>query len=458
MHSTPAAVRRCATRVALIAVATAFVNPALASLTAQRPAAAPAAGSTSRTATALAGEWIFEMDGDPQPQRVIFSFAGDTIRGKVYGQDLVGSLTNTRIAFAVGDYRWRGTVAGDSITGWLGAGPDSSRWRGTRFRRPATPRAFTLEPKTFYRALDHGIAPALRMAPGDTVHTTTVDAGGWGRGAFGEDGNKRTQGGNPLTGPFYVEGSVPGDVLLVKLHRVRLNRGWAASGTSIVETAIEPSYAAERNGNGQDNKWTLDTIAGVARLTKPTDALRDYTVPLHPFLGVVAVARGGDGAPTSRESGSWGGNLEYSRFRDGTTVMLPVGAMGAYLYVGDGHAAQGDGELTGDAMETTMDVVFSVEIVKWGFNNITRAEDADGIMSVGVGGSLDEAMRRATSDMARWLTGRYQLTANEAAIVMGMSLHFDIPDVVAPGFGVVARVPKSALTQLRTPKPAAKSP
>jgi acetamidase/formamidase len=398
---------------------------------------------------ALAGEWIFEMDGDPQPQRVTFAFAGDTILGNVYGQPLFGTLNKSRLVFAVGDYRWRGTVAGDTIHGWLGVGTDSSSWRGTRFRRPVSPRAFTLEPTTFHRALSHGITPAIRIAPGDTVHTTTVDAGGWGRGAFGEDGNRRTQGGNPLTGPFYVEGAVPGDVLVVRLHRVRLNRGWASSGTAIVETAIEPSYAAERSGLGQDSKWTLDTIAGVARLTRPTDALRDYTVPLRPFLGVVAVARGGDGAPTSRESGPWGGNLEYSRFRDGAMVMLPVGAMGAYLYVGDGHAAQGDGELTGDAMETSMDVVFSVELMKWGFNTLTRAEDADGIMSIGVGGSLDEAMRRATSDMARWLHGSYRLTASEAAIVMGMSLNFDVPDVVAPGFGVVARLPKSALRQLR---------
>jgi acetamidase/formamidase len=100
-------------------------------------------------------------------------------------------------------------------------------------------------------------------------------------------------------------------------------------------------------------------------------------------------------------------------------------------------------------METSLDVTFSVEVKRWGFNDIVRVEDGEQIMSVGVGGSLDEAMRRATSDMARWLERHYKLTSTEAALVMGFALRFDIPDVVPPGFGVTARLPKSALSQLR---------
>jgi acetamidase/formamidase len=168
-------------------------------------------------------------------------------------------------------------------------------------------------------------------------------------------------------------------------------------------------------------------------------------------LGVIATAPGGEAAPSSRESGSYGGNLEYARLREGATIYLPVTTMGAYLYLGDGHAAQGDGELTGDAMETSLDVVFTVDIVRWGFASLVRAEDAEGIMSLGVGGSLDEAMRRATSDMARWLEKRHGLSSSEAAFVMGMSLRFDIADVVAPGYGVVARLPKAALARLPVP-------
>jgi amidase len=424
---------------------------ALALHPAQGPAqdAPPAAG-----AARLAGEWIFEMQGDAQPQRVVFAITGDSLKGKVYGQDLSGVLAGARITFVVGSYRWRGVVSGDSIQGWLGGGSDSSRWTAFRVRPPAVPRALTLDPERYHRAITANVPPAMRLFSGDTVRTTTVDAGGWGAAPRTANGNRparRTAGGNPLTGPFYVEGAVPGDVIAVRLHRVALDRDWAFSGTSLVNTAIDPAYATERKQAQQENTWMLDTAARTARLANAPAALAAYSVPVHPFLGVIATAPGGEAAPSSRESGSFGGNLEYARLREGATVYLPVSTMGAYLYLGDGHAAQGDGELTGDAMETSLAVTFSVEIVRWGFASVTRAEDAEGLMSLGVGGSLDEAMRRATSDMARWLERRYRLTSTEAAIVMGMSLRFDIADVVAPGYGVTARMPKSALDRLRPP-------
>jgi len=277
------------------------------------------------------------------------------------------------------------------------------------------------------------------------VHTTTIDAGGNARGAFEDRANHVSRGGNPLTGPFYVEGAVPGDVLIVRLHRVRLNRDWAFSGTQIVDAAIEPSYAAERKSVQHDNKWVLDTIAGVERLQKPSPALENLRIPLRPFLGVIAVAPGDGVVPSSRESGTFGGNMEYAQLREGTTPYLPVTTLGAYLYLGDGHAAQGDGELTGDAMETSMDVTFSVDVARWKFADIPRAETADHIMRIGVGGSVDQALRRATSDLARWLEADDKLTSTEAALIMGFALIYDVPDLVGTQVGVSARLPKSVL-------------
>ncbi len=399
-------------------------------------------------AQTVVGEWVFQMVGDAQPQRVNLTAAGDTIRGSVYGQALTGSLRGREFRFTVGSYRWRGTLSGDSLSGWIVTDTDSSQWTAQRHRKPATARRYSLTPTTYHRGVSSTTAPALRVHAGDTVQTTTVDAGGWGTGAFGQKGNKRSDGGNPLTGPFYVEGAVPGDVLVVRLLRVRLNRTWAFSGTSLVDNAITPSYATERKQTPTDNKWTLDTVAGVARLTTPTAGLSAFTVPLTPFLGVVAAAPGGSWTPSSRDAGNYGGNLEYSQLREGTTLYLPVSAMGAYLYLGDGHAAQGDGELTGDAMETSLDVTFTVDVKRWGFASMPRAETAEAIMSIGTGGSLDEAMRAATSDLARWLEADYVLTANDVAILMGFAVRFDIPDVVAPSFGVSARLPKAALQSL----------
>jgi amidase len=439
----------------LLALVGASLPLAAPSLSAQSRPAPPRAATASATPATLAGEWIFEMEGDGQPQRVTLAMRGDSLRGQVYGQNFAASLTGTRLTFAVGDYRWRATVRGDSLVGFLGVAPDSSRWFGVRDVRPSVPRAVTLEPTTWWRGLSATATPALRIAAGDTVRTTTLDAGGWGRGAYGDGANKRAMGGNPLTGPIYVEGALPGDVLIVKLHRVRLNRGWAFSGTWLMDNAIDVSYATERKGTPgnapQNNQWLLDTLAGTARLAQPPAALANFTVPLTPFLGVIAAAPGAEFTPSSRESGAYGGNMENRFIREGATVLLPVRTRGAYLYLGDGHAAQGDGELTGDAMETSLDVTFSVEIKRWGFHDLVRVEDDEQIMSVGVGGSLDEAMRRATSDLARWLERDYRLTSTEAALVMGFALRFDIPDVVPPGFGVTARLPKAALRQITRP-------
>jgi amidase len=409
---------------------------------------APLHAQASQNARAV-GDWTFVMAGDRQPQRVTLTADGDTLRGSVYGQKLAGVVSGTQLRLIVGDYRWRATLSGDSLSnGWLRVGTDSSQWSAKRFRPPAAPRAFTFEPRSWQRGLSATVPPALVLYPGDTVRTSTVDAGGWDRGAFGAQGNKRSMGGNPLTGPFYVEGAVPGDMLVVKLHRVRLNRDWAFSGTWVMDDAIEPFYAAERKGAPIDNKWVLDTVSGVARLRQPPAALASLRVPLRPFLGVVAVAPGDGNVPSSRESGSFGGNMEYAQLREGTTLYLPVTELGAWLYLGDGHAAQGDGELTGDAMETSMDVTFSVDVQRWKFASIPRAETADHIMSIGVGGSLDQALRRATTDLARWLESEYKLTANESAVLLGFGTIFDIPDIVPPQVGVSARFPKALLAGL----------
>lgn len=410
----------------------------------------PAQPASTASLPSLDGPWIFTMDGDAQPQRVLLAARGDSVSGRVYGQAFTGVLSSDRVSFRVGSFRWRGRVQGDSLVGWLGVDPDSSRWSAVRESPSRASRRLLVTPTSYPRAYAVA-APVQRLVDGDTVVTATIDAGGWGPGAFGARANKLAVGGNPLVGPFVVEHALPGDVLEVTLHRVRLNREWAFSGTWLVDQAIDPAYASARTADKGpvDNKWVLDTAVGIARRATSTGALSTYRVPLAPFLGVIAAAPGAEFAPSSRESGSYGGNMENRWMREGTTVHLPVSQRGAYLYLGDGHAAQGDGELTGDAMETSLEIVFSVKVRRWGFQAQVRAEDATQILSHGVGGSLDEAMRRATTDLARWLEQSWGLTSSEAAIVLGFSVQFDITDVVAPGYGVTARLAKSALPPLR---------
>jgi amidase len=114
-------------------------------------------------------------------------------------------------------------------------------------------------------------------------------------------------------------------------------------------------------------RWHLDATRGVATPEKLPEHLVGYSVPLRPMLGCVAVAPNPtQAAPGIGESGRWGGNMDFNEIVEGATVYLPVNVPGALLYVGDGHAVQGDGELNGNALETSMDVEFSVNVISAG--------------------------------------------------------------------------------------------
>jgi amidase len=116
--------------------------------------------------------------------------------------------------------------------------------------------------------------------------------------------------------------------------------------------------------------------------------------------------------------------------------------------VGDGHAAQGDGELTGDALETSMDIEFTVDVLKDQNFGHPLAENAEFLISIGIGGSLDQALQQATSGMVRWLERDHKLTANEAAMILGFTVNYDIVDLVGTQVSVAAKVPKTTIAQL----------
>jgi acetamidase/formamidase len=322
---------------------------------------------------------------------------------------------------------------------------DTAAWFATPAAvRTGTARTVRFEPTTFHRTFSPAHAPALRIFPGDTVETRTVDAGGvdW-------NGTPRTAGGNPQTGPFYVEGAMPGDVIAIHLHRVRLNRDFANAGTSLVGSAITTGLARGLpdvpNFSG---RWTLDRTRGVAKLATPTAPLANFEIPLRPMLGCIAVAPARGQAIRTQDSGPFGGNMDYNALREGTTVYLTVNVPGALVFVGDGHAAQGDGELTGDALETSMDVAFSVELKRNTSIGGPRAENAEFLMAIGIAGDLQEALRNATSDMTRWLALEYKLNSAEVASVLGTAMRYDVADMVGTQVSVVAKVPKALVSLL----------
>lgn len=410
-----------------------------------------AAGSFGLHAADISGDWRLTVTTQGErvasaqitvaqnEGKIAFKFTGAEFKGIVDGDKIEAGTDNGRSASL------KGIVSGDRMEGEavIPSGL-KGRWTAERVKPAARGSAVhEFTPVQFQRYLSAAIAPVLRIVPGDTVRTWSVDAGG--RDAAGK---VLSLGGNPLTGPFYIEGANPGDVLAVKLVKVRLNRDWAGSGKNVMQNAVAPSYVRDvKQDPGLEPRWTLKD--GMASLAKPTPALKDFRVPTKPMLGCVGVAPQGGDVINTRDSGAHGGNMDYNQLQEGTTVYLPVFHPGALLFVGDGHAAQGDGELTGDALETSMAIEFQVDVLPGKSFGMPYAENDEYLMMIGIGGSLDQALQRATTAMARWLEREYKLNSNEAAVVLGFALKYDIADLVGTQVGITAKLPKPVLAQLR---------
>ncbi len=358
----------------------------------------------------LAGDWVFALErfGETDYLRMTLQVAGDRVTaaargGKLEGRSGGGKIELERRGKDGPPMKFTGTVESVGMSGDFTRGTRSGRWKATRapVRPPDAPREHVFEPKEFHRVFSGAIPPVLHVYPGDTVKTWSVDAGG-----VDAKGIQRSLGGNPLTGPFFIEGALPGDTLVVTLKRIRLNRDTAVSGGSIAENAVTPDYVENRKRVQNFNSdWVLDREKGVARLAKPTEALKNYTVPLRPILGCVGVAPPAHMVFRTGYPGSFGGNMDYNRLREGVTLSLPVYEPGALLFVGDGHAVQGDGELTGDALETSMDIEFTVDVIPGKYIPMPRVEDDEYLMAMGIAGSLTDAFQIATTNMAA-LAGR----------------------------------------------------
>jgi acetamidase/formamidase len=311
-------------------------------------------------------------------------------------------------------------------------------------RPTGPPKRHDFVPTVFYRRFSPENKPVLTVSPGDTIHTTTVDAGG-----NDETGVARVLGGNPETGPFYIETAAPGDVLVVHITKLRLNRDWAMSDDGIVDRATDSDLAEKNKDLWKDVRWHLDLAKGIASPEKPEEHLNNYSVPLRPMLGCVATAVDPAQAPPGTgDSGRFGGNMDFNEIVEGATVYLPVSNPGALLYLGDGHAVQGDGELNGNALETSMDVEFTVDVIPGKGIRGPRVESATHIMAMGLGGSLEDALRRATGSMAAWLSEDYKLTPSEVAQVLGSSAEYRISEVADRNAGVVLKINKERLNGL----------
>lgn len=408
----------------------------------------------------VSGTWIARVTGpllrEPQYAHVVLRINGKKLTGTWNKSEIDGSVDGGHIEISVDPGgKFAGELHGARIEGEgtleMRAGENrrataSVQWELTR--EPSAgraPKTWIFKPTEFQSNYSATIAPVLRVFAGDTIQTSTLDSGG-----LDSKLNRRSPGGNPETGPFYVEGALPGDTLVVHLNKVRLNRDTARSGSRINFHAISPAWAvAAKYEEGFNSEWKLDRAAGVARLASPSERMNGYTVPILPMIGCLATAPSAGQSFRAVDLGPFGGNLDYNQMNEGATLLLPVFQPGALFSLGDGHAAMGDGELTGAALETSLDVEFTVDLMRGSATPFPRLTNNDYLMSIGVAGSVEEALQAATAQLADWLKADYHLNDNEIALVMGTALKYDVAQLVDPHFDVIAKLPKSAVAGLK---------
>lgn len=253
---------------------------------------------------------------------------------------------------------------------------------------------------------------------------------------------------NPQTGPFYVEGAMPGDVLAVHFARIEPRHTFGFS------TTVPLFGALTANGFTQmlhqplpEMTWQymidkeLRTVRYEARESQAT-----YTLPLDPMHGTVGVAPALNEARSALTPGDWGGNMDTPEMRSGVTCYLGVNVEGALFSFGDGHARQGEGETCGVAVETAMDTVMVIDLIK-GTTPVLwpRLESDTEIITTGSTKPLEDAFRISQVQMVRWVAELTGLSVMDSYQFVSQTSLAPIANVVDTNYTVVAKIRKDQL-------------
>lgn len=311
-------------------------------------------------------------------------------------------------------------------------------------------KTYHFEPTKYYFTYDAKHEPVLKLKPGDILVTSTLDA----------FGNKITSDKqavseivhlpkvNHQTGPFYVEGAEPGDILVIHLLKVRPNRDYAVSThlpyfgalTGETYTAMLTDPLPEKT-----YIWKLDLERNVGILDLPESRKGKAEIPLQPFLGTIGVAPNFGEAILSLTPAEHGGNMDCVETKEGTTLYFPVFVKGALFMLGDGHAAQGDGEICGTGLECPMDVTVEVDVIKGKAINWPRLEDDEYIMVASSTRPVIDAFRSAHVELINWLVEDYGYNRWDALQLISQVGRARIGNVVDPKYTIVAKFPKKYL-------------
>lgn len=289
----------------------------------------------------------------------------------------------------------------------------------------------------------------LSIAPGDVVQVATEDCFG---GLVRSPNDLPSQvvpfeALNPVSGPFHVEGAEPGDALAVHFIDIVPSRTTAISSLFPHFGALSPTHETALLADALPEKvWFYDLH--IERWTAWFQALSsDFSceLPLDPMHGTIGVAPAAGEARLVMVPSSYGGNLDTPEMRAGSTLYLPVNVDGALLALGDGHARQGEGEVTGTGLECAMHTVFTVEVIKGAAPAWPRLENELSIMSTGSIRPLEDAYRISQKDLVEWVTELLPVDQYDAHQLVSQLGTAPVANVCDPNYTFVSKFPKSVL-------------
>jgi acetamidase/formamidase len=246
---------------------------------------------------------------------------------------------------------------------------------------------------------------------------------------------KRGTGNHILTGPIFVRGAALGDVLEVKIHDIQLRQEWGFNLFRAYGGTLPENFPYYRLIHVR-----LDKASNKAILPS------GLKVPMAPFFGQLAVAPPKDfGRQNSKEPREFGGNIDCRELVAGSTIYLPVWNDGALFSTGDGHAAQGDGEVNGTAIETALTGTFEFRVRKDLGWRLPRAETATHFITFGLDTDLDDAARQALKEMIDWVVDLTKVSKDEAYALCSFAVDLHVTQTVNNVKGVHAMIAKTIL-------------
>ena len=249
-------------------------------------------------------------------------------------------------------------------------------------------------------------------------------------------------------GPFEIVGATTKDTLVVEVLKVRPNHDIAASSISGSFGGLAGESRVRFLADPIPDRryvWRLDRERMTGKTTLPGSKMREIEIDLAPMLGRIAVAPRGEEAFAGMWPGDFGGNMDAPEVREGTTLYLPIFHDGAYVYFGDGHARQGEGEVGGTGLETSMDVELRFDLIKGKTIDWPRLEDDNYIMVAGSARPLIDAFRLAHVELIEWLVEDYGFDRLDAYALLGQLAVSTVANIVDPAYTVIAKFPKRYL-------------